>query len=151
MYFCQDLSHLKQGLWDRRNLIGLKYLKPVWHLYSKDRVKQSWHYNLGLVATTSTGNWWGWFISIVNSVFVVNQPWVFKHKAWYWAFFFSFLHHPHWLVVQSFSRFWLLETPGTVAHQASLSFTISHSLLKLISTESLTLIEVFIFISSFLR
>ena len=66
-------------------------------------------------------------------------------------FFFSFLHHPHWLVVQSLSCFWLLETPGTVAHQASLSFTIYHSLLKLMSTESLTLIEVFIFISFFLR
>ena len=52
------------------------------------------------------------------------------------------------VVVQSLSSFWLWETPWTVAQQASLSFTISHSLLKLMSTELLTLIEVFIFISS---
>ena len=40
------------------------------------------------------------------------------------------------LVVQSLSRVQLLTTPRTAAHQASLSFTISRSLLKLMSTES---------------
>ena len=39
-------------------------------------------------------------------------------------------------VVQSLSRVWLSVTPWTAAHQASLSFTISRSLLKLRSTES---------------
>ena len=38
-------------------------------------------------------------------------------------------------VVQSLSRVQLLVTPWTAAHQASLSFTISHSLLKLMSIE----------------
>ena len=38
--------------------------------------------------------------------------------------------------VQSFSRVRLLATPGTAACQASLSFTISQSLLKLMSIES---------------
>ena len=38
------------------------------------------------------------------------------------------------LVVQSLSHVWLFVTPGTAAHQASLSF-ISRSLLKLMSTE----------------
>ena len=38
--------------------------------------------------------------------------------------------------VQSLSRVWLFLTPWTVARQASLSFTISLSLLKLISVES---------------
>ena len=131
MYFCQDLSHLKQGLWDRRNLIGLKYLKPVWHLYSKDRVKQSWHYNLGLVATTSTGNWWGWFISIVNSVFVVNQPWVFKHKAWYWAFFFFLFASPSLTccsVIQSFL------TLGDPRDCSTSSFPVLHHLPQLAQT-----------------
>ena len=42
-----------------------------------------------------------------------------------------------WLVVvQSLSRVWLFATPRTAAHQASLSFTISCSLLKLMSIES---------------
>ena len=40
------------------------------------------------------------------------------------------------VVVQSLSRVWLFATPWTVAHQASLSFTISWSLLKLMSIES---------------
>ena len=41
------------------------------------------------------------------------------------------------LVVQSLSHVQLFATPWTLAHQASLSFTISWSLLKLMSTESL--------------
>ena len=39
------------------------------------------------------------------------------------------------VVVQLLSHVWLLATPWTAAHQASLSFTISLSLLKLMSTE----------------
>ena len=43
---------------------------------------------------------------------------------------------PHWVAVQSLSRVWPFATPGTAAHQVSLSFTISQSLLKLMSVES---------------
>ena len=39
------------------------------------------------------------------------------------------------VVVQSLSRVWLFAAPWTAAHQASLSFTVSQSLLKLMSTE----------------
>ena len=39
------------------------------------------------------------------------------------------------IVVQSFSCVWLFATPWTAAHQASLSFTISWSLLKFMSIE----------------
>ena len=41
----------------------------------------------------------------------------------------------HVIVVQSLSRIWLFVTPWTAAHQATLSFTISQSLLKLMSIE----------------
>ena len=41
------------------------------------------------------------------------------------------------VVVQLLSYVWLFTTPWTTAHQASLSFTISQSLLKLMSTESM--------------
>ena len=41
--------------------------------------------------------------------------------------------------VQSFSRVQLFATPWTAAHQASLSFTNSQSLLKLMSIESVML------------
>ena len=40
------------------------------------------------------------------------------------------------IVVQSLSRVWLSAAPWIAAYQASLSFTISWSLLKLMSTES---------------
>ena len=40
------------------------------------------------------------------------------------------------VVVQSFSHVQLFATPWTTAHQASLSFTISRNLLKLMSIES---------------
>ena len=40
------------------------------------------------------------------------------------------------VVVQLLSRVWLLVTPWTAARQASLSFTISRSLLKLMSIKS---------------
>ena len=42
----------------------------------------------------------------------------------------------HLLVVQLLSLVWLFATPGTAACQAPLSFTISQSLLKFMSTES---------------
>ena len=41
-----------------------------------------------------------------------------------------------YIVVQSLSHVWLFVTPWTAAHQASLFFTISQSLLKLISIKS---------------
>ena len=46
---------------------------------------------------------------------------------------FNIIYHS----VQSLSCVWLFETPWTAAHQASLSFTNSQSLLKLISIESM--------------
>ena len=49
------------------------------------------------------------------------QLWV-----WWWLFV---------VVVQSLSRVWLFVTPWTAARQASLSFTISQSLLKLMLIE----------------
>ena len=53
-----------------------------------------------------------------------------------------FNRHSYWWQsssVQSLSRVWLCVTPGTAALQASLSITKSWSLLKLLSTESVTL------------
>ena len=43
---------------------------------------------------------------------------------------------PDFAVVQSLNHVWLFTTPGTAARPASLSFTISRSLLKLMSIES---------------
>ena len=48
-----------------------------------------------------------------------------------------FLHLTAWItVVQSLSSVRLFVTPWTAAHQASLSFTISQSLVRLMSIES---------------
>ena len=55
--------------------------------------------------------------------------------------FLAFLSSPLWytvvVVVQLLSCVWLFVTPWTSAHQASLSFTFSWSLLKLMSIESM--------------
>ena len=48
-------------------------------------------------------------------------------------------HLSHREVVQTLSRVQLFVTPCTAAHQVSLSFTISHSLLRLMSIESMML------------
>ena len=48
----------------------------------------------------------------------------------------KFLYVTKYIVVQSLSRVWLFATPRTPTRQASLSFTISRSLLKIISIES---------------
>ena len=48
---------------------------------------------------------------------------------------FSFRHKPYYVIVQSLSHIQLFATPLTVACQASLSFTISQSLLRLMSIE----------------
>ena len=45
------------------------------------------------------------------------------------------IHYPLVVIVQSLSHVWLSVISWTVAHQASLSFTISQSLLKLMSIE----------------
>ena len=49
-----------------------------------------------------------------------------KHVVLYWGYC---------IAVQSLSCVWLFVTPCTEAHQASQSFTISQSLLKLMSIE----------------
>ena len=62
-----------------------------------------------------------------------------KGNALCWTGFDSGVF-PEWcltvVAVQSLNCVWLFVTPWTAAHQASLSFTILRSLLKLMSTES---------------
>ena len=53
----------------------------------------------------------------------------FFNKPFLWVFIF--------VSVQSFSHIQLFATPWTTVHQASLSFTISQSLLRFMSTESM--------------
>ena len=77
---------------------------------------------------------WPWFSYLLNGnswVYLLGLHWVIikgiecprspKHSAWR---------------VQLLSRVWLLVTPWTAAHQASVSITNSRSLLKLMSIES---------------
>ena len=72
-----------------------------------------------------------------------------------WLFFKKlnvriFLVVQWFVVVQSLSRVWLFATPWTAAHQASLSFTISRNLLKLLSLEWVTPSNYLIFCHSIL-
>ena len=63
----------------------------------------------------------------------------------HWQFLWNPLGQPTWfvgdgsivaVVIQSLSHVWLFATPWTAARQGSLSFTISWSLLRLVSLES---------------
>ena len=53
--------------------------------------------------------------------------------------FLGMLSRSFVVVVESLRCIWLFATPWTVAHQAPLSFTISQSLLRFMSTESVML------------
>ena len=55
---------------------------------------------------------------------------------WHILSWFAWWACHHFVVVHSLSRVWLFATPWTVACQVSLSFTISQSLLTLMSIES---------------
>ena len=57
---------------------------------------------------------------------------------WWW-WWWRWLYSQTLIVVQSLSCVWLFVTPWTAAQQASISFTISRSLLTFISIESLML------------
>ena len=70
-----------------------------------------------------------------NSLFLV----ILVFRAWIFSILLECMDkHPqllHFSSVQSLSRVWLFVTPWTAACQATLSFTISQSLLKLMSIE----------------
>ena len=57
-------------------------------------------------------------------------------SCWLWILLIASNHYVVLCVVQSLSHVWLYAAPRTAACQASLSFTISQSLLKLMSIES---------------
>ena len=56
-----------------------------------------------------------------------------------WGVVFMWLPSPLPVVVESLSHIWFFASPWTAAHQASLSFNISQSLLTLMSIESVML------------
>ena len=70
--------------------------------------------------------WTGW-ISLQPSAYVLHMCICFQIR--------SFLHPPV-AVVQPLSHVWLFVTPWTAVHRACMSFTISWSLLELMSIES---------------
>ena len=57
-------------------------------------------------------------------------------SCWLWILLIASNHYVVLWVVQSLSHVWLYAAPRTAARQASLSFTISQSLFKLMSIES---------------
>ena len=67
------------------------------------------------------------FLYVCSSFFLIL---VVPYMFWLLILYFMFF------VVQSLSRIWLFATLWTAAHQASLSFTVSQNLLRLMSIES---------------
>ena len=89
--------------------------------------------SLGLFSSVSTLNW--------------SQQIREIHRKFLLLFYTFFLSYKRWIVVvvQLLSCVQLFVTPWTAAHQASLSITISQSLLKLMSIESMMPSNQFIF------
>ena len=75
-----------------------------------------------------------WF-SFYQSKKLIPSAYIFLNKA-IWHTWSQHIVNMK-IVVQLLNHVWLFATPWTAAHQASLSFTISWSLLKLMSTESM--------------
>ena len=77
----------------------------------------------------------GWFLYILCYYSSSDNEREKIWGKWLWCvrFWFIFMQI---IVVQSLRIVWLFATPWTAARQASLSFTISQSLLKLVSIES---------------
>ena len=71
------------------------------------------------------------FLSFQTDWNKVAHDVLFARKFYFWKYLLQVV-----VVVQSLSRVQLFATPWTAAGQASLSFIISRSLLKLMSTES---------------
>ena len=98
-------------------------------------------------------------MSLQFMFWIHNFKWIHKHvecqQIWYMMRALllmcrqltAFLLYPYmvkrkitsamWLFILLLSCVWLFVTPGTAAHQASLSFTINQSLFKLMSIESM--------------
>ena len=106
----------------------------------------------------SFSNAWKWKVKVksLSRVWLFTTPWTAAYQAppsmgfsrqeyWsrvplpssiWWIYVYN-KNVSNYVVVQSLSHVWIFATPWTAACQASLSFTISLSLLKLISTESM--------------
>ena len=72
------------------------------------------------------------FLSFQTDWNKVAHDVLFARKFYFWKYLLQVV-----VVVQSLSRVQLFATPWTATHQAALSSTISWSLLKLMSTESM--------------
>ena len=85
--------------------------------------------------------WWTWVWASSGSWWWTGKPGVLQsmrsHRIGHdWAIELNWYIYVYIVVVQLLSRVQLFATPWTVAYQASLSFTISQSLLKLMFIES---------------
>ena len=83
-----------------------------------------------------------WIVTVISSCFLASSSLKWFSNTWvvswenYKCFIVSDMIFVTFVVVQLLSHVRLFVTPWTAAHQASLSFTISQSLLKLMSIES---------------
>ena len=81
-----------------------------------------------------------WLTWVLDPIYSFTDPWGSDFVLLMQVFFFLFKLHDFcfslFSSVQWFSHVWLFANPWTAARQASLSITNSHSLLKLMSIES---------------
>ena len=106
---------------------------------------KTWTYSFFVINLCSLKGNYIWkilqFVSFPHySIYImVNKTPSFQRKQRFPKFPDSLLRKFVVFVIQLLSRVWLITTPWTAACQASLSFAISHSLLKFMSIESVRL------------
>ena len=109
----------------------------MWHLVPCPRIKPGHlRWECRVLATGPPGK--SWSINFNHQLFIsslcqMKVCFSYTHTHTY----LSYCYPPRFIiVVQSLCHVWLFVTPWTIARQASLSFTISWSLPKLMSIES---------------
>ena len=112
---------------------------PRWGVPTACKPGEPWAIDLSLPVRAGPVDFAGLGGNAKAGLHVVSvQNFRSTRKALKWWELLGILMHSV-LLVQSLSRFWLFATPWTAAHQAPLSSTISWSLLKFLSIESVIL------------
>ena len=139
VFYC---SHSNRGVMVSHHGFNLHFTNGKWHwTYTCASVCYLYHLHLLKCLFNSLDHFLiGLFVSLLlslrSSLYILDtSPLSDMRLANYRPPFFSLSFHPL-VAAQSLSRVQLFVTPWTAAHQASLSFTISWVLLKLMSIES---------------
>ena len=143
---------MEMGPWNKQTKMYIKIKESVLTVNSEPRAGCCWHRPIASGVAEKKNDlkiiWtedWLWILcslTCASSTGCAEVRWLYTLLSkmghfWKWKQVLSDHVWTAGIVVQLLSRVWPFVTPWTVARQASLSFTISLSLLKLLSVESI--------------